>query len=203
MSAIKPRTATVVIYQGDDLTTLREYDEAVVKAERKFDLMKRQAKAASGTALLTDEQPDPVAAEQDLEDARELRDAFAAEAEGRGVRVVLHQVGRREWRRLRTAHPPRDGNSEDEALDCNVDEFPDAVIPKSVCRDSGCPICQESGKPSTIEGDLEEFLDSISHHDYYNRVFGAVLGLNVGGGGADPTLRLGSEPTAHSDATSS
>lgn len=195
MSAIKPRTARVVIYQGDDLARLHDLDESATKAEVERIRAERAAKAASGRAATLDE----VSTEQDalieaadaFDAAVAERDAFAAEAEDRGVVVALHHLPRKEWRRLRNAHPPREGNAEDQAFDCNVDTLPDELFPKSINVDD-----------STIDGNLDDFLESLSSHDYYNRLFMTALALNVGGGGADPTLRLASASRQNSDETS-
>lgn len=195
MTGIKPRTARVVIYQGDDLVRLGELDQAVTRAEVALRVAERKFKEWSSQARsLADEMPvdaDVPAASERHEEAVTERDSFAEEAEQRGVVVVLQQLGRKEWRRLRNAHPPRDDNREDEALDCNVDSMPDEALPLSVVASE-----------STIEGDVETFLDSLSSHDYYNRLFMAVLALNVGGANADPKLRVGSASNPTSSATS-
>ena len=109
------------------------------------------------------------------------RDTFAAEADQRGVTVTLKSLPRKDWRRLRNAYPPRDGNKEDELVDCDVDALPDEAIPLSVIKEE-----------STIEGDVAEFLDSLTSFDYYNRLFMTVLALNAGGALADPKQRVGS-----------
>lgn len=204
MTGIKPRTARVVIYQGDDLARLSDLDEKVTRAEVALRMAERKAKDSSGPALL-DETETPEAAVIEAREAHEEavleRNLFAEEAEARGVALVLHQVGRKEWRRLRNSHPAREGNAEDEMFDCNVDSMPDEALPKSICRDSDCPVCRESAQRTTVEGDLEAFLDSLSSHDYYQRLFMTMLALNVGGATADPKLRVGSESNPTSSAT--
>lgn len=196
MTGIKPRTARVVIYQGDDLARLSELDDRVAKAEVGLAVAKRKAEEWSKAVHTADERPpaeaDVIAATERHDEAVLERDLFAEEAEERGVSVVLHQVGRKEWRRLKNAHPPRDGNAEDEQFDCNVDSLPDEGMPKSICRDSDCPLCREAEQRTTIDGDLDAFLDSLSSFDYYNRLFLTMLALNVGGAAADPKLRVGS-----------
>lgn len=193
MTAIKPRTAVVTIYQGDDLARLTALDSAVTKAEKARD----KAKKSTDTRLITE---DPVGEAQAAYDAAVAeRDAFAAEADPRGVKVALHAVPRKKWRELARKHPARPDVDED-SMGVNMDEFPDALLPLSVCRDAGCPIEHEA---TTIEGDTETFLDSLSDHDYYDRLFLAAFALNRGSATADPTLRLGSTPSQTSDATSS
>lgn len=192
---IKPRTSRVVIHQGDDLTRLTELDAAVTRAEQRKVIAERRFKEwTRGQHDMSEALPpdaDVPAATAALEAAVAERDTFAAEAEDRGVVVALKSLPRREWRRLRNGHPPRDDNREDEALDCNVDSMPDEAVPLSVVREE-----------STIEGDVEEFLDSLTAHDFYNRIFLAVLSLNVGSDAADPTRRVGSASSPSSPATS-
>lgn len=197
MSIIKPRTARVVIYQGDDLARLAELDAAVSEAEgvlRQAEKRARLAKIDGARPVLMHEAPDPVggvtAATEAHDAAKAERDEFAAEAEERGVLVVMRSLPRKEWRRLRNGHPPREGSPEDEAYDCNVDTLPDEALPPSIDRDE-----------STIKGDLSEFLDSLSSHDFYQRLFLTMLALNVGGAAADPKARLGSPASPTSAAT--
>jgi hypothetical protein len=195
MAAIKPRTARVVIYQGDDLARLSELDDAVTRAE---DALKR-AERDKRTRLM--HEADPVAPMRDECDrAKVERDAFAAEAEVRGVIVVMHALQRREWRALTGEHGPREGNKRDDVLGVNMDTLPDVLLPKAICRDETCPICRDMEQASTIEGDTVDFLDSLSDYDYYDRLFLQAFAVNRGSAPADPTLRLGSVPSQISDA---
>lgn len=180
MSAIKPRTARVVIYQGDDLAQLGEYDAAVEKAEAALERAKKQPTVER---LMHEEDPVAVATEQ-LEAAKDERDQFAAEAEARGVVVVLHAQPRKTWRRLMDEHPARDHDEHPEDYPigpCNIETLPDALLPLSIDREQ-----------STIDGDLTEFLESLSDYDYYDRLFLQAFALNRGAAMADPTRRLAS-----------
>lgn len=201
MTAIKPRTARVVIYQGDDLARLGEHDDAVTKAEA---AVKRAEKDQTPRLL---HQGDPVAdANRALDDAKAERDAFAAEAEARGVAVVMHARPRKAWRKLMDEHPPRDREKHPEDYPigpCNIETLPDVLLPESICRDPHCPTCSDEGQRSTIEGDLTEFLESLSDYDYYDRLFLQAFALNRGSAMADPTQRLASGTSQTSDATSS
>jgi hypothetical protein len=193
MSIIKPRTARVVIYQGDDLARLSELDAAASKAEAALKQAERATRAPQRARLMHEEddrEAAVIAAAEEFDTAKAARDEFAAEAESRGVLIVLRSLPRKEWRRLRNGHPPREGNAEDEGFDCNVDTLPDEALPPSIDRDE-----------STIDGDLEEFLESLSAHDYYQRLFFTMLALNVGGAAADPKARLGSLVSLTSAAT--
>lgn len=182
MTAIKPRTTTVVIYQGDDLQRLAALDADVERTEVRLRQAERAAKTTAAAPLLMHEVPatDPVAqATVDFDAARDTRDAFAADAEARGVTVVLSALPRRDWRSLTEAHPARDGNEGDKQFGVNMEAFPDALLPASVNREQ-----------STIEGDTVEFLESLSDYDYYDRLFLSAFALNRGSAVADPTLRL-------------
>lgn len=185
MSQIQPRRATVVIYQGDDLARLDDLDTAVERQQRAADAA---AKATGAPRTLGDPGPSSTA----LAEAQKARDTFAADAELRGVRVVLQAVPRRTWRQLMRDHGPRPDVSDDEVFGVNMDDFPDALLPLSVVA-----------ADSTIEGDVAEFLDSLSDYDYYDRLFVQAFALNRGAAVADPTQRLLSASSQTSAATSS
>lgn len=113
MSAIQPRTATLTIYQGDDLARIDELHQAVVRAEN------------DATTRLGHEQPAGLA-------EAEEHDEFVREAEQRAVKVVVKALGRRRWRELVGEHPPREGNEADEGLGVNDETFGDALVAASV-----------------------------------------------------------------------
>lgn len=194
MTGIKPRTARVVIYQGDDIARLADLDAAVAKAEAALRAAERAVKNATAPRLLHEAVPEDtvIDATQAHEAAKVERDEFAAEAEARGVVVVMHAQPRRAWRKLMEEHAPRDGVRDDEALGVNMETLPDALLPASIDRNQ-----------STIEGDTVEFLDSLADYDYYDRLFLTAFALNRGSAMADPTLRLVSETSRTSGATSS
>lgn len=195
MSGIKPRTARVVIYQGDDLARLTEFDEAAKRAELSLRAAEKAAKNAEGRTRLLSESSDEaeavIAASEAHDRAKAERDEFAGEAEDRGVVIVMHAQPRKTWRGLMNEHGPRPGAKEDEALGVNMDTLPDALLPLSIDREQ-----------STIEGDLGEFLESLSDYDYYDRLFLQAFALNRGSAMADPTQRLASGPSQTSTATS-
>jgi hypothetical protein len=180
MSTIKPRTDTVVIYQGDDLAHLSSLDDKVTAAESALIRMERNN---SKTVRLQHE-ADPVAdAKAAIEAAKQERDEFAAGAEARGVKIVLEARARLAWRTLTREHPPRDGVEEDQIFvgggGVNMLTFPEVLLPQSINREA-----------STIEGDVVAFLESLNDYDYYDRVFMTALRLNRGSVIADPTQRL-------------
>lgn len=174
MSTIKPRTARVVIYQGDDLEQLEKLDEAVTKAESEVKRVERNA----GPRLLDETDP-AVEAQNAADDAKAERDQFATEAEQRGVVIVLIARQRLRWRELMREHPAREGNDDDAVFQVNMDTLPDVLLPESIDREM-----------STLDGDVNEFLNSLNDFDYYNRLFLAAWSLNRGAAVADPTQRL-------------
>ncbi|MGZ8723174.1 MAG: hypothetical protein ACXWYG_03915 [Aeromicrobium sp.] len=97
MSSIKPREAEVVIYQGDDLARLAELRQAAESARR---LVEAHETAANDGAARMGDAPS-AEAEQDA------YDAFVEEAADRALVVKLRAIGRRRFRALMAAHPPR------------------------------------------------------------------------------------------------
>ena len=96
MSTLKPRTATIPIYQGDDAERLAELRMAVAVAER-------QAMQSNGAPRRGGDS-DPAEA---IKAAQAAYDAFVDEAAERAVEVVVRSIGRRRFRDLVAAHPPR------------------------------------------------------------------------------------------------
>lgn len=188
MAVIKPRQATVVIYQGDDLAKLQTLDEAVDLANAQFERARRD----KAIRLMSSEDAQAVK-EAELQDAQVARDEFAAEAETRGVRLVLYARQRSRWRELVDAHPARPDNDMDEKFSVNVMTFAEVLVPESI-----------DVAESDIESgaDLANLLDSLSDYDFYDRLFLTAFGLNRGRAIADPTLRLASQPTPPSVETS-
>ena len=137
MTTLKPRTATVVIYQGDDMDRMTELRRAAEQAEA---IAQREKGAPRRGG-------DEVAA--GVQEAKDAYDAFVDEAAGRAVTVELHSIGRRRFRDLMAAHPPRkvmvkddpdpeqpelpvkereEDHPDDAGFDVNVDTFPEALL---------------------------------------------------------------------------
>lgn len=217
----KPRMAKVVVYDGEDLARLAELDVAVERAQR-VDRVKRlpldnaveeaerrlraAEKVAEGGVRLLHES-DPLASlREQLKAAREERDAlpgtadavkierdeFADEAETRGTLAVLIARPRLRWRALMKEHGPREGNDDDKVFGVNMETMPDTLLPESI-----------DVAMSTIDGDVREFLETLSDYDYYDRFFVIAFALNRGSAVADPTQRLLSISSPISAATSS
>lgn len=187
-TGIKPRSERETIYQGDDLDRLVELDGAVEAAGDALRRAQRAAKAAEGGLRLQHEdspETDVIAAQEALDLAQMKRDEFAAEAEERGVVVVLRPINGREWKRLKLAHPPRrDGAGEyvadDATFGVNMDEFPYEALPVSI-----------DPEVSTIEGAVTEFLEELDIYNF-DRLTLAMMRVNRSGSSADPTRRLAS-----------
>ena len=181
MTGIKPRVARVTIYQGDDLARLAELDDAVARAEVRKAAAERAVKAAENvTRTLADEVPDATAEVEAFDAAVLERDEFAAEAEERGVTVVLNALPRKTWRALVADHPPREDKDSDKQVGVNEDALAEVLVPKSIDHDA-----------STITGDVGLFLDALSDYDF-DRLYVTAFALNRGAATADPTLRLAS-----------
>lgn len=191
MTALKPRERRVVIYQGDDIGTLADLDLEIDRAKADVERIKKESVATTRTMGEADENFEATAR---LVEAERVRDEFAEQAERRGVVVMLEALPRSRWRDLMKEHPPRDRAEHPGDYQfgpCNMDTFPDALLPQSIDRER-----------STIEGELADFLESLSSFDYYERLFLTAFALNRGSAMADPTQRLLSTSSQTSAATS-
>lgn len=130
---ITQQPAKVVIYQGDDRARLDELEQAV-----------EAARTTPVVARTLGEQPPEL-------EAIEAYNAFLAEAEERAVVVLLRPLGRKKWRALVAAHPPRPGNDDDKRFGVNDETFGDALV--AACLAS-----------PTFDSDAEMdvFLDSLT-----------------------------------------
>lgn len=151
------------LFQGDDVGELAQ--------------LARLAERAPGSNRLDDEISEAAAT---------YRQAIERAAE-RAIEVWVTHIGRKAYRALLTAHPPREGNEVDEQLGWNDDSFPDALLMASVVTDP-------------VVDDLEDFLDALSEDDA-ELVFTSAVAVN-GGASADPRLRLYSDTTPSTGATS-
>lgn len=173
MTMLEPRTWKHTILQGSDEETLRELRAA---AER----IKPKGKRGDVSGDLLGEDP-----WGDYDSTCQRADDFATEAEGRGVTITLRAVGRKKWRELVTANPPRDGNDEDQAAGFNVEEFPEALVP-------ACLFSLGAGEPS--EGAITDLLDALTPAQFDLL---AVAAFNLHSTlGANPKDRLLSAPAA-------
>ena len=182
INPITPRTDTVIVLQGDDDEILRDLKAEVDRLE------KSKPKKPITARTLADLDPEQDW-EADLEAARDRHDAFAEEAKERGVKVILRALGRKTYRDLIAAHPPRDGNEGDKDFGANVDDLQEALV----------PLCMAS--PAGSNEERSAFLDSLNEGQFGDLAIRAWQ-LNIGRT-ADPTQRLSSADSRTSVATSS
>jgi hypothetical protein len=165
MAHLKPRQATVTLYQGDDMPRLAE--------------LKRAAdQAAEGGRM--DDGADETAA----------YNAFLTEVADRAVEVVVQSIGRRRWRDLTLAHPPRMVESEpdeegktrqvvhdeDVQWDVNTDTFPRALL---MYADEEKPEIRTIAAPSLdSEDERAEFVDDELAEGDFEQLWIAAFHLN-------------------------
>lgn len=157
MGLLKPRTTSIVIYQGDDLQRLAELHRAAQNAET-------AAKTAAKTPLRDGDEIPSAQAEQDA------YNAFVDEAAERAVVVTLTAIGRTRWRDLLAEHPARthevDGKSEtiedDQIYEVNTETFPLALL--SYMRDG---VRTTTVEPPVSDTALQAFLgDELAEGDF-------------------------------------
>ena len=186
MSSIKPRTTTVVIYQGDDLATLAELRQAAEVASRRAETAAKEPRRGG------DEIPNADA-------ERDAYDAFVEEAAERAVIVEVQALGRKAFRDLMGEHTPREvdvkyvddegvqrtrkeTHPDDAAFEVNVATFPDALL--AYRHDGRATIASPEFPTSTAR---REFLDDALSDGDFERLWTAAYYLNRGMG-ADPKL---------------
>lgn len=166
MTTIKPRTTTVILFQGDDHDPI----EALRAASE-------QSVTLAGPARLGD---------ANVRDSMKAYDEFIEGAIQRAVHVELKHVGRKRWRQLLEDHPPRDGVEEDKINGFNTLTMGDELVPESV-QDATSPTPENTpsiGSPAL----LGKFLDDLSDGDF-SLLFSAAVDLNQKAG-PDPKARL-------------
>jgi hypothetical protein len=176
---LKPRTATVVIYQGDDLETLGDLRREAERADRRVEEHRRSgAPRRDGDEL-------PSAKPQ-----KDAYDAFVAEAAERAVTVTLRALGRRRFRDLVADHPPRiskddEGNETthpDDGYGVNAETFPMALL---TFVDSDMRTITEPEFSTSAA--LREFLDDVISEGDFDSLWTTAYFLNRSPG-ADPKV---------------
>lgn len=178
MTKIAPRTATTILWQGDDLARIQELEEAVYSAVSR-----------AGPRLMHEGDPKLAAARE--------HDEFVTAAKVRAVVVTLQALGRKKWGALVAAHPPRDDDEQDMAFRFNTETMADPLVSASL-RSATAPDPAYTPDLSTDEG-REEFLDSLSDGDF-GRLYKDAIVLNRGAS-PDPKADLYSRLARTSDET--
>lgn len=168
MTDLKPRTASVVIYQGDDLERLSELRREADIAERELEV------GATSLARVGDD--DKVTPAQ-VAEKRLAYNAYVDEAAERAIIVTVEAMKRTPFRALMAEHGAREKNDEDEAFGVNMDAFPEPFLRESVVK-------VEIGDRELNLGQIRDLLDALPEGDF-DRVFSTAYMLNRAPGG-DP-----------------
>ncbi len=210
MSTIKPRSASVVIYQGDDMAVMAEMYQIADVADRKV----KQAAKAVESALRPGSRAgdgDPEAADtlaamrDDAQAQKDAYDAFVLEAAERAVEVVVQAIGNRRFRDLLLAHPARKVTGKDGAVtheddaewDVDSRTFPDALLRFVDDDDEGR---RTIATPVMGKKALAEFLDDEISNGDYEKLWQTAYSLNRGAG-VDPKWSTFSGTSPRSEAT--
>lgn len=177
--SIKPRTASVVIYQGDDMERISELRLRADTAERI-----RVEQEQAGNARYSEAGEAAEAAKA----ARAAYDAFVGEAAERAVEVRVRAIGRGRFRDLLLEHPVRevDGENgkephpEDSVYDANILTLPDALLTFA----DGDVRTIEAPEFSTRKA-CQDFLDNDLSAGDFEKVWMTAYWLNAAPG-ADP-----------------
>lgn len=209
---IKPRAATVIIYQGDDMDRLAELNRAVTVAERQLQIRRREHEDGQGAPRRIgdeDSAAEVQAAQAALDSARQDYDAFVDEASERALEIEVRSIGRRRFRDLLKEHPPRQVDSEpDEAgktrkvdhpedvdYSVNTETFPTALL-AYIDGDHRTIAQPEFGS----RADVERFLDDELSEGDVEQLWTAAYMLNRSPSGDPKSLRW-SVATETSDET--
>lgn len=176
MGLLKPRTAIVTIYQGDDMARLAELHRAAEVARRRAEVAAKGPRRA-GDAVVS----------ADAEEA--AYNAAVDEAADRAVGVEVTAIGSRRFRDLLAEHPPRmetvDGKSEivedDREYAVNTETLPMALL--SFRDDTKRTVTD----PSLSAADLREFLEEECSAGDFEKLWETAYWLNRGEG-MDPRL---------------
>jgi len=182
MPDFTPRSAVVVIYGGDVLDRIRHLEARADAAADAEDAEARGRAEGDKSPRLASDKPASLL-------LKEEHDLLVAEAEADAVRVKVQALGRKTWRELVAAHPPRKDTKTDEAVGVNEDTFKQPLVEASIVE------------PSMSDGERADFLDNIADVDF-DRVYFTAFALNRGVS-PDPKALLSSQATPLNGATSS
>lgn len=188
MSTLKPRTATIPIYQGDDSERLAELRMAVAIAER------QAAMATNGPRRRGDDVPS-----DDVKAAQDAYDAFVDEAAERAVEVIVRAIGRRRFKELVAAHPAREVDGEDGKkvthpddveYGVNVETFAPALLTFAESGEEGVRTIVGPDEVTKSPTALRDFLDDEVTEGDYERIFVTAYWINRAPGSDPKELRF-------------
>lgn len=168
MGLLKPRTASVLVYHGDDMERLAELRRAVARAEARVESAAGSPRRG-GDAVVS------------AEPEKAAYDAAVDEAAGRAVEVRLAALGSQRFRGLLAEHPPRDGVDDDAPFGVNTETFPRALL---MYRDAEKRTITD---PDCSVADLGEFLDDEASEGDFEELWVTAYWLNKATG-VDPRL---------------
>ena len=172
MTAIKPRTMVVPLFQGDDLARIEDLEGRALAA-----------RAVEGARRMN--------AGSDALDAAKAHDDFVTEATERAVQVTMQALPRKKWAALVAEHPAEKDNTEHLLHGFNVESMSDPLV--LACVQSAVSPDPEFVPDWTTEAARQEFLDSLSDGDF-SKLFSAAVVLNKATG-SDPKADLSSRLT--------
>lgn len=212
MSTLKPRTATIPIYQGDDTERLSELRMAVAIAERQAEIKRQQHESSQGGPRRMGDKPATSSADVQEADAailaaQDAYDAFVDEAAERAVEVQVRAIGRRRFRELVAAHPPRKvKNSEgkevthddDAPYEVNVETFAPALLGFAEAGEEGVRTILAPAEAVKSAKALEDFLEDDLTDGDYDKVFQVAYWINRAPGSDPKELRFSPSTSATS-----
>ena len=152
-----------------------EFNRLAAEEKRLTRAMAREPEPTDGpTPVRLDGRPrrlsqPPVNLEAELADVRAKMDEQRAIISSGVVRIIIKGLTRGEFRRLLTAHPPRQGDDLDTRMGYNADTFGDALIKACILRTEDL-----NGNP--VPNDWDQWADEMTNGQWED-VFTACMKL--------------------------
>ena len=152
-----------------------EFNRLAAEEKRLTRALAREPEPADGpTPVRLDGRPrrlsqPPVNLEAELADVRAKMDEQRAIISSGVVRIIIKGLTRGEFRRLLTAHPPRQGDDLDTRMGYNADTFGDALIKACILRTEDL-----NGNP--VPNDWDQWADAMTNGQWED-VFTACMKL--------------------------
>lgn len=182
MTHLKPRSTTVLLYQGDDMDQLAHLKRKLDYAERQAAQKAQDAK--DGAAL---RYGDDLEEDTSVADAQREYDSFLDQAAERALEVELRAIGRRRFRDLLEAHPPRmvDSEPDEDGKIVKVEHEDDAGWGVDASTFPEALLCYRDDDVVTIakpefknKGEVKAFIDDDLTDGDYEQMWVAALMLN-------------------------